>query len=94
MANRDKNVGKHVFVFNPNDDREESLFLETEFFDNGNGPKTGIYTNQKLTLQSYRNSAEFNLIGISLNPDNLRKLANELESAMIQSKANCSKVAI
>ena len=94
MANRDKNIGRHVFVFNPKDNGGESLCLVTEFFDNGDDPKTGIYTNQKLSLQSYCNSAEFQLIGAALTPDNLRKLANELESELIKAKANCEALRV
>ena len=53
----------------------------------GNGDVDGVYMNQELTLQSYCNSASFNLSGTTLTPENLRKLANELESAMILAKS-------
>lgn len=89
MAARDKNVGKHVFVFNPTDASAESLCLMTDFLDNGDRPNPGVYTNQRLILQSNCNSAEFQLVGAALTPESLRKLANELESELIKAKANC-----
>jgi hypothetical protein len=81
----DKTLGKHTFAFNPNDNGGEALVLTTEFVDNGDREKDGssIFLNQELTLHSYCNSASFNLSGAALTPDNLRKLANELESAKI-----------
>lgn len=88
---KEQHLHKHVFVFNPRDNGGESLCLVTDFVDNGDYKAglgdTGIYTNQRLSLQSYCNSAEFHLMGAALTPENLRKLANELESAMIEAKA-------
>jgi hypothetical protein len=78
-------VHKHVFCFNPKDNGGESLSLTTEFFDNGDHKEP--YMNQTLTLQSYLNSASFELIGAALTPEVLRKLANELESAYLKTKA-------
>lgn len=70
---------KHVFVFNPQDNGGESLILVTKENDNGDGIPNGIYLTQKLSLQSYSNSASFTLVGTILTPKNLRKLADELE---------------
>ena len=80
--NKDKLLGKHTFVFNEQDNGGESLSITTEFYANGDPitDKDGVYTNQTLSLQSYCNSADFNLVGATLTPELLRKLANELES--------------
>ena len=71
-------VGQHSFSFNPKDNSGEGLTLETEIFDNGD-KENNIYLNQTLNLQSYCNSATFNLAGAQITPDKLRQLANELE---------------
>lgn len=87
----EQHLHKHVFCFDPNNRGGESLLLVTNFIDNGDYKAglgdTGIFLNQELTLHSYCNSATFNLCGTPLTPENLRKLANELESAMIEAKA-------
>ena len=75
---KDKIVGEHCFVFNPEDNGGESLSLTTKIFDNGDD-KRNIYLNQELSLQSYGNSVTLNLYGANLTPKNLRELANELE---------------
>jgi hypothetical protein len=78
----DKILHREVFVFNEHDNGGESLSLTIEFFDNGDaahGLPDGIYMNQKLTLASYGNSANFELCGTNLTPENLRKLANIIE---------------
>lgn len=79
----DKLLKTHVFCFNPYDNSGEGLFLTTQFFANGD-PITdteGIYLNQELRLQSYCNSASFNLYGAYITPELLRKLADQLEQA-------------
>jgi hypothetical protein len=76
--NNEEPLHRHVFVFNPNNNGGESLSLVTEFFKN--------YASQNLSLQSYGNSATFNLDYSIITPDILRKLANELETANL--KAN------
>lgn len=76
---RDKVLGSHLFIFNDHDNSGEGLTLETTFLDNGDGIPNGIYLNQKLTLQSYCNSASFDLFGAGLNPEKLRELANQLD---------------
>jgi hypothetical protein len=71
-----KQVGKHVFSFNPLDNGGEQLLLTTTIFDNGDGE---LYTNQELALQSYGNSASINLFGTAINTAGLRQLADELD---------------
>lgn len=76
-------LATHSFTFNPNDNGGESLSIETKIYDNGDakhGLKSGIFLNQTINLQSYGNSAQFNLCGATLTPDLLRRLANELDS--------------
>lgn len=46
--------------------------LTTEFYDE--------YTTQTLSLNSYSNNVSFTLCGAQLTPENLRQLADELES--------------
>ena len=77
-------VKRHTFCFNDDDNGGESLILCTEMY--ANGDLDGIYYNQNLTLQSYGNSATFNLIGASFTPGLLRKLADELEAAEREAK--------
>lgn len=63
---------KHFFEFNTDSNGGESVTLSTEITRDGD-------LQQELSLTSYYNSASFNLCNI-LTPENLRKLANELES--------------
>lgn len=74
---KDDIIGTHVFTFNPHDNGGEALMLKTEKISNGD--PDGYYFNQTLTLQSYGNSASFNLYGAQITPLMLRKLADELE---------------
>jgi hypothetical protein len=83
----DKLLKKHSFCLNPRDNGGESLMLVTKMYSNGD--PGGVYWHQELTLQSYCNSATFNLYGISLNPEMLRKLADELELANKDAEASC-----
>lgn len=69
-------MDRHNFTFNKEDNGGESLSLMTEFYFDVEG---GIYMTQRLTLASYRNSASFDLSGVSLTPELLRRLADELE---------------
>lgn len=71
---------KFTFILSPGDDN--TLSLTTEYFDNGDGVPDGIYTNQRLTMQSYGNTASFLLCGTSVSSEQLRKLANELDVMM------------
>lgn len=81
----DEVVGTHVFNFQPGDNGGEALILVTKMLSNGD-PSPAMYLNQQLTLQSYCNSASFELVGTPLMPEVLRKLANELESAMVEAR--------
>lgn len=81
----DKKLGTHVFNFNPRNNGGESLTLTTTAF--ANGDPGGVYLNQELTLQSYCNSASFNLVGTTLEPAILRKLADQLEAFMNKAKS-------
>ena len=87
---KDQTLLINTFNFSPKENGGESLYLTTKFI--GNGDKitetSGVYLDQELTLQSYGNSASINLSGITLNPANLRELANELESARNKLLAN------
>lgn len=79
----EKSLHREVHVFNNQDNGGESLTLVTDYFDNGDaaaGLPDGIYMNQKLTLQSYGNSASFDLCGATITPESLRKLAEILEN--------------
>lgn len=77
-----KKLFTHVFDFSPNENGGESLTLTTKFFANGDKitRTEGVYLNQILTLNSYGNSASFDLCGINITTESLRQLANELES--------------
>lgn len=87
--NTDKLIGRHCFVFNNNDNGGESLSLETKVYSNGD--PGGFYLNQTLNLQSYSNSASFNLFGAVITPSALRQLANQLEMELIKAKASTIK---
>lgn len=77
----DKFLGQNVFCFNEEDNGGESLILQTQYFDNGDGPD-GVYGVQQLTLGSYGNSATFNLGTDMLNPETLRRLADQLDAVL------------
>ncbi len=79
----DQEVAVHTFVFNGNDNSGEQLSLTTRFIDNGD-LRDNIYLNQELTLQSYCNSVTIFLAGVSVTPDALRQLANEMERELIR----------
>lgn len=78
----DRFLNRHAFVFNKNTNGGESLILQTSFFANGDPitPNDGVCINQKLTLQSYQNSASIELFGAVLTSKNLRQLADELDA--------------
>lgn len=81
---RDQVLMKKCFVINDKDNGGESLSLTTIYIDNGDDVTTksdGIYMNQELSLQSYSNSATFNLTSAVFTPEILRELANELDKA-------------
>lgn len=69
------------------------LRLKTKIIWNGDpGLKNNIYFNQKLILQSNCNSASFELIGSPLTPEILRRAADELDAAILESKENLLKI--
>ena len=72
-------LGKHIILFNPNDNGGETVCLETDFFSNGD--KEGFYCNQRIVLNSYYNSASINLFGAAVSSKDLRRIADELEKA-------------
>lgn len=77
MGNRNV-ISTHHFTFNPSDNGGESLVLQTSFISSGDG---GVYLEQKLQLNSYTNSATFNLAGATMTSSMLRQLADEIETA-------------
>lgn len=84
---KDSLLNRHVFSFNETRNDGEQLILETDIFAAGVGG--GIYFSQSLTLNSYNNSASFNL-GSLLHPQMLRKLAAQLEDAIDKAKHNAN----
>jgi hypothetical protein len=80
----DKKVGRLTFVFNEKDNGGEQLVLTTDLYHNGD--PGGFYTNQELSLNSYSNSASFNLTGCQLTPEKLRELANQLDKMISTAK--------
>lgn len=80
----EKQIHTHVFNLSPKTNGGEALVLTTDFFDNGDNEPL---LRQKLTLNSYCNTASFNLEGTILTPKLLRKLANELEENLNKAAA-------
>jgi len=76
-----KEVGRDVFVFNPQDNSGEELILTTIFCDNGD-ETNNIYTVQELMLTSSYSRSLFLLYGSSITPDMLRKAADQMEEAI------------
>lgn len=79
----EKSLHREMYLFNAQDNGGEGLTLTIDYFDNGDaaaGLPDGIFMNQKLTLQSYCNSASFELVGAILTPENLRELADIIEN--------------
>lgn len=78
---KDQVLQRHVFEVNPQSNGGEGLMITTEFIGNGDPitPTEGVYITQEISLQSYCNSATFNLTTMALTPEVLRRLANELE---------------
>lgn len=73
------------FILNPKDNGGEQLIITTDFFANGD-PVTatsGIFLSQQFTLQSYCNSASFNLCGAVFTPQKLRELADFIEKERV-----------
>lgn len=88
--NRDRLLGRHVFVFNEHDNGGEQLILTTEFYHNGD--PDGVYVNQEITLGSYCNSASINLSGVQITPEILFKLATELVTAREKARREIGEI--
>lgn len=67
----------YSFAFNPHQNGGEAIILFTRF-----QPGEKFYT-QELVLNSYGNQASIHT-GPIFTPENLRQLANELESRIVQ----------
>jgi hypothetical protein len=77
----EQSLHRETFTFNKEDGGGAALHITIDYFDNGDaahGLPDGIYDNQKLTLESYGNSASFDLTS-GFTPENLRELANIME---------------
>jgi hypothetical protein len=81
-------IHTQTFVFNPEDNSGESLSLTTKYFDNGDGV---VSAKHALTLQSYCNSATFELT-MAITPEVCRLLARALDvgEQIAQTKLNQS----
>ena len=67
----------------------EGVFVETDIVDNGDrdkGLKIGVFLNQRIVLNSYGNSAQLNLYSSCFTPENLRELADGLESEIVKAQ--------
>lgn len=85
---------KQTFIFNPEENGGEALSLTIEWFDNGDaahGLPGGVLNNQKLTLQSYCNSASFELTS-GFTPTRLRLLADIIEKGTETARSLVKKV--
>jgi len=89
MKYKDKVIKTHSFSFDPKNNGGESFILTTKCI--ANGDPGGIFLNQELTLQSYGNSATFNLCGTTLTPSSLRVLANQLDIVINEAMQKCKK---
>lgn len=76
MTNKMTPQKTHVFVLNPDANGGEQILLTTTIEPNGGEP----FPTQELNLNSYGNCVTFHMSLSPFTPDNLRKLANELES--------------
>ena len=66
-----QSLHRDTFTFNKEDGGGAALHITIDYFDNGDAA-------QKLTLESYGNSASFYLTS-GFTPENLRELANIME---------------
>ncbi len=66
-------LGKHEFRFDNN------IIFETEFHDNGDDEGNFLWTVQKFILRADGNEATISLGSTRITPDELRKLANEID---------------
>ena len=84
-------LGEVYKILNPEDNGGETVAITIEIFDNGDFDGNSIYTLSTVDLQSYGNSASMSLP--NLDPQFLRELANELESAIWIAAAKPKKAA-
>jgi hypothetical protein len=85
----DKKLGKFYYNLNPQDNGGETISLTVEFFSNGDSGKDGVYTNSRLQLNSYGNSAQIDICGAAITSQLLRKIADKLAIAEFDAiKAN------
>ncbi len=84
-------LGKVYKILNPEDNGGETVAITVEIFDNGDFDGNSIYTISRVDLQSYGNSASMSLP--NLDPEFLRELANELQSAICVAAADPQKAA-
>lgn len=68
-------IRRHNWVVNPTEKGINQLTIVTEFFDTGDDV---VFTAQKIVLDSHMNSVELKL-GFAITPQELRRLADELE---------------
>lgn len=76
-------IDEHRFLLEPQSSGGESVVLITMYFRYNNGD---IFTNHKVVLNSYSNSANILLTSPLFTPQRLREWADELESKMISVK--------
>ncbi len=81
---KDKKIFERNYVINDEANGGESLTLQVDFLSNGD--PDGIFMVQRLVLQSYSNSASFNLCGAILDPDKLRQIADFMDLAISHAK--------
>lgn len=86
---KDKKIFERSYVLNDGVNGGESLTLQVDFL--SNGEPNGIFMNQQLILQSYGNSASFNLYGSTLYPDKLRQVADFIDLATSHAKEIAKK---
>jgi hypothetical protein len=80
----DKELEVHNFVFNEEDNGGESLMLTTKLHESEDCRT--LLISQELVLQSYFNNASFNFSCAVFTPENLRKLANEIDSLIARNR--------
>ncbi len=71
----------HRFILNKHLNSGEQISINTEFCNNGDEitETTGVYINQTIELQSYGNAMSLIICDGCLTPEELRKLADELD---------------
>ena len=75
-----KRLKRHSFVVNPQDNGGEQMIVTTDYYDNGDGGRAGLYVDQTITLHSYGNVTTFRLTTAAFTLDVLRRFVKELTS--------------